>query len=139
MFENILIAVDGSEHALRAARVAGEMARCMQADLRVVTVFDPVPAYLGQPNLEEVLVERLNHAEKALKDALQEIGSIPGKLTQETLQGPVAEAILAVIEARKIDLVVMGVRGLGRLGSLLLGSQSQKVVGHATCPVLLVR
>jgi nucleotide-binding universal stress UspA family protein len=139
MFKNILIAVDGSEHALRAARVAGEMARCMQADLRVVTVFDPIPAYLGQPNLEDVLVERLNHAEKALKDALQEIGTIPGKLTQETLQGPAAEAILAVIDAREIDLVVMGVRGLGRLGSLFLGSQSQKVVGHATCPVLLVR
>jgi len=32
----------------------------------------------------------------------------------------------------------MGSRGLGRLAGLLLGSQSQKVISHATCPVLIV-
>ena len=36
MFKTILLGVDGSEHALKAARVAGEMARCMQANVWVV-------------------------------------------------------------------------------------------------------
>ena len=139
MFKKILAAVDGSQHGLKAARTAGELARRMEADLWIVTVFDPVPAYLGEPYLQEAMSKRLGQAEKILQEALEEIGSIPGKLSTETLEGPVAEAIIAVLQARHIDLVVMGTRGLGRLSGLLLGSQSQKVVQHAPCPVLLVR
>ncbi|MEW5872074.1 MAG: universal stress protein [Chloroflexota bacterium] len=139
MFKNILVAVDGSEHGYKAARTAGDLARCMQADLRVVSVYDPVPGYLGEPNLQDALSNRFGFAEQVLARAVEELGPIPGELNTETLEGPVAEAILAVVDARGIDLVVMGSRGLGRLAGLLLGSQSQKVVHHAPCPVLLVR
>lgn len=139
MYKSILVAVDGSEHGYKAARTAGDLARCMEADLRVVSVYDPVPGYLGEPNLQEALSNRLLFAEQVLAQAIKEIGAVPGELHTETLEGPVAEAILAVVDARGIDLVVMGTRGLGRLAGLLLGSQSQKVVHHAPCPVLLVR
>ena len=53
--------------------------------------------------------------------------------------GVPAEAILQAARAEKADLIVMGTRGLGALGSLFLGSQSQRVVAEAPCPVLLVR
>jgi nucleotide-binding universal stress UspA family protein len=44
-----------------------------------------------------------------------------------------------VATTRKSELIVMGSRGLGRLEGALLGSNSQKVVSHAPCPVLIVR
>jgi nucleotide-binding universal stress UspA family protein len=139
MFKNILVAVDGSEHALKAARVAGDFARQMEADLRVVTAFEPVPTYLGEPNLQNALDERFAQAQQVIDQAFPEIGEIPGELKTDVLQGPPAEAILAVVEAHNNDLIIMGTRGLGMLKGLLLGSQSQKVVAHAPCPVLLVR
>lgn len=139
MFKNILVAVDGSEHALEAARLAGEFARHMQAELRLVTAYDPVPTYLGEPNLQRALDERFTQASQVLQEAIQQIGETPFELKTEILEGPAAEAILAVAEARGNDLIIMGTRGLGRLKGLLLGSQSQKVVAHASCPVLLVR
>lgn len=139
MFKNILVAVDGSEHAQKAARVAGDFARQMQADLRVVTAYDPVPTYLGEPNLQRALDERFAQAQQILDDALLEIGDTPHEVKTEVLEGPAAEAILAVVEARENDLIIMGTRGLGRLKGLLLGSQSQKVVAHSPCPVLLLR
>ena len=139
VFKNILLGVDGSEHALRAARLAGDLARCMGADLRVVVSFDPVPQYLGQPFLQEAITARLVQADSILQPALAEVGEIPGVLKTDILEGPPAEAILSVAEVRKVDLIVMGTRGLGRLSGALLGSQSQKVVSHAACPVLLVR
>lgn len=139
MFKNIMVAVDGSEHGLKAARVAGDMARCMQANLWVVVAYDPVPAYLGQPNLQETIAARMAFAEDILSKAQAEIGEIPGGLMKEALEGPAAEAILSVAETRGVDLIVMGTRGLGRLASALIGSQSQKVLTHAKCPVLLVR
>jgi nucleotide-binding universal stress UspA family protein len=139
MFKNILVALDGSEHALKAARLAGELAVNTQADLWVVVAYDPLPDYLGQSLLEEIIVKRLKLSEEILQTGLQEIGQIPGILRKEILEGPAAEAILAVTETRSIDLIIMGTRGLGGLTGLLVGSQSQKVVAHAACPVLLVR
>ena len=139
MFKNILLAVDGSEHASKAARIAGEMTRCLQADLIVVTVFDPVPNYLGDTNLVVFLSNQKMLAEQILNGALTEVGELPGKLVKGILEGPVAEAVLRVAEVRDNDLIIMGTRGLGRLAGALLGSQSQKVVAHANCPVLLVR
>ncbi len=139
MFQKILLAVDGSEHALKAAVVAGEMSRAMQADLRVVTVYDSIPPYLQEPGLQQAMDERFARSEEVLREALAAIGKTPCVLETEQLEGPVAEAVLSAVEARPVDLIVMGARGLGRLQGLLLGSQSQKVVAHAPCPVMLIR
>ena len=85
MFKNILLGVDGSEHALRAAKIAGELARQMDSDLWVVACFDPVPAYLGEPNLQQALNLRLQQGEEVLAPALEEIGKIPGFSKQVSL------------------------------------------------------
>jgi len=140
MFNNILLGVDGSEHALHAARTAGDLARAVQAGtLRIVVAYESVPTYLGEPNLEAAISARMMEADQILKTAQQAVGTIPGEIHIEVLEGPPAEAILAVAAARHNDLIVVGSRGLGRLTGLLLGSQSQKVVQHAPCPVLIVR
>jgi nucleotide-binding universal stress UspA family protein len=139
MFKTVLLGVDGSEHALRAASLAGDLARCMRADLWVVVCFDPIPAYLGHPNIQNAITERMQQAEQILQPALEAVGETPGFVKTEMLEGPPAEAILVVAEARSVDLIVMGTRGLGRLGGLVLGSQSQKVLANAACPVLLVK
>ncbi|MBA4379272.1 MAG: universal stress protein [Anaerolinea sp.] len=138
MFQNILLAVDGSPHALRAAQVAAGLARKFGADLRVITAFDPVPPYLGEPNLQHAISARMKEAEAVLNAALEAVGSIPGELRSDLLEGPAAEAILAVARTRQNDLIIIGARGLGTL-DVLLGSQSQKVLSHAPCPVLVVR
>lgn len=139
MFKRILVGVDGSEHGYKAAKVAGELARHMGADLWVVVSFEEVPRYLGDSHLRELMTERIRQAHDILRRAQEFIGAIPGTLTPEVLEGPPAEAILTAADARNVDLIVMGTRGLGRLAGLLLGSQSQKVAAHAKCPVLLVR
>jgi nucleotide-binding universal stress UspA family protein len=139
MFKNILLGVDGSEHALRAAKVAGELARKLGSDVWVVACFDPVPAYLGEPNLQQAVNFRLQQAEEVLAPALEAVGKIPGSLRKEILEGTPAEAILNVAQVRGNDLIIMGTRGRGQLVGLLLGSQSQKVIMHANCPVMLIR
>ena len=140
MFEKILLGVDGSSHALRAAKTAGDLARCMKAKiLRIVVAFESVPPYLGEPNLQAVISNRLVQAEEILEAAVKAVGEIPGDVHTEVLEGSAAEAILDVAKTRNSDIIVMGSRGLGRLTGLLIGSQSQKVVQHAPCPVLIVR
>jgi nucleotide-binding universal stress UspA family protein len=139
MFTTILVGVDGSEHALHAARLAGEMARRFNANLWVVACFDPVSRLLGEPDLSNLIAERMTQCESTVKQALPVIGEIPGELKTEILEGPAANAILTVAETRQVDLIIIGRRGLGQIAGLLLGSQSQKVVAQATCPVLVLR
>lgn len=140
MFNRILLAVDGSEHAVRAAKVAAEMMRCMKsAELWIVIAYDPVPSYLGEPDLQGAINARLKDAQVLLKKAEVAVGNVPGEIHTELIEGNSAEAIIEVAKTRNSDVIVMGSRGLGRLAGLVLGSTSQKVVSHAPCPVLIVR
>ena len=139
MFSKILVAVDGSEQSLRAAGLAGELARRMHADICVVTAFDPIPEFIGDPDRQRIVSGQMNRAEEALHKGVEAMGDIEGEIEEEIIEGPAAEAIIRIAETRGNDLIVMGTRGLGQLRGLLLGSQSQKVVSHAPCPVLLAR
>jgi nucleotide-binding universal stress UspA family protein len=75
---------------------------------------------------------------------LAEDGSATAKQLQPSLDveavavaGQPADALLA--QSEEADLIVVGRRGLGGFKSLLLGSVSQQVVHHATCPVVVVQ
>lgn len=140
MFDKLLLAVDGSEHALNAARVASSLAKAMNSKtLRIVVAYEPIPLYLGEPNLQEAITARLDESRKILQRAEETVGEIPGNIHTEMIEGGAAEAILEVAKTHGSDVIVMGSRGLGKLAGLVLGSTSQKVVSHAPCPVLIVR
>lgn len=140
MFDVILLAVDGSEHGQHAARVAGDLARAVKArELYIVVAYEPVPGYVKEPNLSEALATRKAEAQQILQEAQDKIGNIPAQINPEMIAGSVAEAILDVANSSKCGVVVMGSSGFGRLEDAVLGSNSQKVVSHAACPVLIVR
>ena len=140
MFDNILLAVDGSEHGLHAAKVAADLARATKASmLRVVVVYDPLPPNLGEPNLSNAITARQQEAQYIVDHAIKEVGVIPGEIHTEIIEGQSAEKIVDVASIRNSDVIVMGSRGRTGLASALLGSNSQKVVSHAPCPVLIVR
>jgi nucleotide-binding universal stress UspA family protein len=140
MFEKILLAVDGSEHAMRAAQKAAALARAMKSEeLRVVVAYDMIPVYLGEPNMQIAITNRKGEAEEILESAVKEIGEVPCEIHTELIEGDAATSIIEVAKTRNSDVIVMGSRGLGTLAGLLLGSTSQKVVSHAPCPVLIVR
>ena len=55
MFDRILLAVDGSDHAFHAAHKAAELARVMKpVEFRIVVAYDTIPMYLGEPNLQSL-------------------------------------------------------------------------------------
>lgn len=140
MFAKILLAVDGSDHALHAAKMAGDLARNMKSEgVRIVVAFSHIPAYLGEPNMQNAIDARLKEADKILQAALDAVGEIPGEIHTELIEGSPAEAIINVATTRNSDLIVMGSRGKGTLEGLLLGSTSHNVVSHAPCPVLIIR
>lgn len=140
MFEKVLLAVDGSEHALHAAHTAADLARTLNAkEIRIVVAYDFIPPYLGEPNMQYAIDARMDEAKTILENAVKTIGKVPCEIHTEIIEGSAAQSIIEVATTRESDLIVMGSRGLGTLAGLLLGSTSQKVVAHAPCPVLIVR
>ena len=74
-----------------------------------------------------------------MDEARKRLGNVSIDVHEELLEGPEAEAILAVAETRQADLIIMGTRGLSSLQGLLLGSVAHKVIHHASCPVMVAR
>ncbi len=140
MFNHILIGVDGSEHSFKAAKIAGELARNIGTkSVSIISCFEPLSVYMGAAVLVEQSVDLIVTAKENIKRAVEEIGELDCEVITGTFEGPAAETIINIALNREVDLIIMGTRGLGQLTGLLLGSQSQKVLSQAHCPVLVVR
>ena len=138
MFECIVYATDGSDHARKALVYARDLAKLHNAKLFVVHVYSRVSDFLDYKEYDTILGHRIAAGDKIIEEAGKEFEVAGLKSQAELLEGPVAEAIMNVAEIRDADLIVLGVRGMSSLEGLLLGSVSQKVIHHATCPVLVV-
>jgi nucleotide-binding universal stress UspA family protein len=147
--EKIIAGVDGSPSSLKAVCLAADLAGKYGAELVLVTVeHDLSPAlmaeletYMRQEHIDVPVGELpTEHAENVMADArLQAEANGAGKITSRILRGDPAEEIIGVAQRENADLIVVGSRGHGRLAGLLLGSVAQKVIAHASCPVLVAR
>jgi nucleotide-binding universal stress UspA family protein len=139
MFKQIVVGIDGSEHGWQALEHARHLAECEGGSLWLVHAFPHTSDLRGYEAYDRLISERTEAGQVILNEARERLGDASLKVNEELLEGPPAEAILRVAEARDADLIVMGTRGLGSLRGLLLGSVSSKVVQHAPCAVMLAR
>jgi nucleotide-binding universal stress UspA family protein len=141
MFRNILVPLDGSEHADRALEQAIDLADREHARLTLLSCVNlpPAAAYFGAGAAAagEVASRAEPEAEATLCNARERV---PSHISVSTLlsREPARAAILRQIERGNHDVVVMGSRGRGAIRSLLLGSVSHHVLHHSPVPVLIV-
>ena len=145
----ILVAVDGSENSIKAARLAIDLARRRQASLFVLHVIQTptytevaVPGATASPALTRQYLELAKRdAKKWVADVVKEAQDAGLNVKGEVVENmpSAVQAITEYASNAKIDLIVMGTRGLTGFRKLLLGSVSNGVVSHAPCSVLVVR
>lgn len=139
--KKILVPVDGSEASTRALRVAAERARITNGELHVLHVdppmhYEEMRVYVVREDLEKVRAE----ASRRVLDAAAQVASSEKVAHTEHLRhGEVAHVIADLVKSLDIEEVVMGTRGMGTLGTLLLGSVAYRVVHLVHVPVTLVR
>lgn len=138
--QRIVVGVDGSSGSHRALAWAVEEARIRGAAVEAVHVWT-TPYVAGFPYTTLVLdpAQLEQHAHELLAAAIAGVDTagLAVPVQPVVAAGGPAEAILA--HAKGADLVVVGTRGRGGFTGLLLGSVSQQVVHHATCPVVIVQ
>jgi nucleotide-binding universal stress UspA family protein len=136
----LAVAFDGSPESDAALDVARDLAEAAGATVRVVAVHEPFRAAtaiaasmgaadVGAATRREAMQTRLDEAVAELPTELRPKGLL--------LQGGAAHELLEDSELG-VDLLVMGSRGLGPLGKVLIGGVPGKVVRSAPCPVLVL-
>lgn len=147
---NILVAVDGSEASLDAVAYADDLADTCGADLTLLYAARPHGTLASRQSLQEL--ERVEHIEIHAEDLLQaEVDAVLARAAEKVTclpksrvervsrTGDPTENIVGYANDHGVDMIIMGSRGLGNLGGLLLGSVSHKVMQLAHCPCLVVR
>ncbi len=152
MINRILVATDASAASNRALKMAAQFAKQHDAELLIVHVIRDmqIPFEIKEiPELESDTIESFatareeimrKVAESVLRDAKGRAEEAGADKVQTTIgTGDPATSILDIAERRKIDMIVIGTRGLGKLKSKVLGSVSRKVTNNAETSCLIVR
>lgn len=133
----IAVGIDGSDEGRHALDAALTLARAAGARVRVVTAFARLafggvpPGVLPSDSSNEELRRRL----QAVHDAAVGTARAAVDVEQRFLTGSPGEVLAA--QADEVDLLVVGSRGYGPLGAVLLGSTSSRLARTATCPLLV--
>jgi nucleotide-binding universal stress UspA family protein len=140
MFKKILLAADGSEHSLRAAGKAAELATIAGKDaiIEIIYVVDfeteknDVLRNINQESIKEERQRRLQLTEGKINAAGVKSKTI-------IMHGEPGQALVSYANENDFDIVILGSRGLNALQEMVLGSVSHKVVKRAQCPVMIVK
>jgi nucleotide-binding universal stress UspA family protein len=132
----IVVGVDGSDSSADALRWASTQARLTGAELTAVMSWELPTSYAWGPVMDDTDWEA--DARTALEQTIT--GTLDAddaaKVQRSVVRGHPARALLDA--SAGAGLLVVGSRGHGGFAGLLLGSVSQHVITHATCPVLVV-
>ena len=131
----LVVGYDGSASSRAAVELA---ARNAGPGGRVIVVHAySVPAdYVGAPYYQDMLDRTVERAKEVLAD-LDSIPTHGAEIHTDVVPGAPGEVVCDVAKVRDADAIVMGSRGVGRVGALL-GSVAHDVLHRASCPVLVI-
>jgi nucleotide-binding universal stress UspA family protein len=137
-WQKILIATDGSKYSSAAAEKAINFTKSYGGELNILSIVDiPSTVYGEAPAAVEEMVKK---AKGYVEKVKQQADSAGVKAETIVREGEQADQVINKIAKEKgINTIVIGSHGRTGLKRLLMGSVAEKVIGYATCPVLVVR
>lgn len=139
MYKRIILAADGSENSLRAAKEAVKLASsasdCLIDVISVVDFSKSKSEILHTQGREELELKRRQKL-APIEEVLRQGGAV---YSVKFLHGEPGPTIIDYANKEKVDMVIIGSRGLNALQEMVLGSVSHKVVKRVNCPVLVVK
>ena len=140
-YNNILVAYDGSELSKKALHVAAallERVHRRTADHRYRVAVPNLGGDGAMLDIGRIMEELKNHGQLLLDEAADQVKDRAFPVNTVLLHGHPSTEIIDYAEQEKVDLIVMGNRGLNGVQRLFLGSVSHRVVQEAPCDVLVV-
>lgn len=139
-FKKILLPVDGSLGSKLAKRKATEIATAMEANILLLYITGPIPAFITGKPLEKAIKAQHEEADQVLAPYRKYLMEHKAPYNEMVCPGHnPGNEICRIAREENCDLIVMGSRGLGELKELMLGSVTHRVLAHCGIPVLVVR
>lgn len=146
MFDKVLVALDGSDHAQRALQMAANLAQRCDAAL---ILFHSVEVNAFRSDYDRRVIESarevyrrigMEQADAILREA-EDVARAAGlnKVTRVVGEGDPVKAMLKITRETPVDVLVVGTRGLTGLREIAMGSVAHKMSVAAPCPVLIVK
>jgi nucleotide-binding universal stress UspA family protein len=154
MYEHLLVALDGSEAAERVLPHVEGLAEAFHSKVTVLSAVVSLEALVAQSSMSgpgdsaslappvdatELLEAEQSGTTDYLSRIVARLRARGLSVETDTPEGDPAEQIVARADALGASLILMTTHGRGGIGRLVFGSTAEKVLRHATCPVLLVR
>lgn len=147
LIKRILTAIDGSNPSLKASSFSIDMAKRFEAELIVLHVIDP-----RYKELEIAISPRPGKFKEVVKRVMEDGDKIVENIRQKAIEvnvnvktdvisdfTSVTNDILEYAKVNKVDIIVVGSRGMTGFKKLLVGSVATGVVTYAHCPVIVVK
>jgi len=145
----ILLAIDGSKYSQWAIDLLLALSLAKSPDVTVMHVVEsgPVVHALIAPSekpeynrtLQKHMDRNLAKGQELVARSVDRLSARWKKVRAVVEKGLVADTIIKRAQRNKVDLIILGSRGLGHVSTFLMGSVSQKVIAHAPCSVLVVK
>ena len=146
--KKILVPTDFSKPAQIAIDVATDIAKKSNGQLILLHVVEEASGtsfnITGEVDVsggweDKIFTMKLiERSKKLIAKAFEDVKSSGVKVTQELRLGTAFHGMRDIIAEHKVDLVVMGSAGHSKMEEMIIGSNTEKVVRHAKCPVLTV-
>ncbi len=140
----ILVPVDGSKYSMEAVKVALKYAKATKTDIYLMTVTPYISGLdleISAGALDKLKESMKSRGEEVLGKAV-DILKAEGVTAKTILSSSISAAddIVSFAEKEKVDLIIIGSRGLGSAASrFIMGSVASKVVAHAPCNVYVTK
>lgn len=145
--KKVLVPTDFSEQARNALKVANQIAHKSGCEIILMTVIEPTKSFssvsdvaqIGDDIEQQYVHYLVENAEGRMKKLVNEIEFANTNCSTRVEIGNIYKAISEMVLKENVDLVVMGTQGASGLDEILIGSNTEKIVRTAACPVLTVR
>ena len=136
-WKNIVFATDGSKFSEAATNKAIDFAKSYGSEIQVISVVDVTEEFMARaPGAVEDLVKK---AKEIVEDVKKKASSEGIKAESIVREGDAYKVIVNIAKKQGANAIMMGSHGRTGLRRLLMGSVTERVIGHAPCPVLIVK
>jgi len=134
--KKILNPVDGSECSIKSTNYAIELAKSMDAEIILLYCSDRYPVNMGKFYAH---FEYNHHPEDIVEPFIETLKHSDVKFSVKIVEGYPGSKIIEIAKLEKIDLIVMGSRGLTNFIGLIVGSVAHQIIHKSDCPVFITK
>lgn len=140
--QSIVVPVDGSLHSKHALKYVMKIIKDgVHAEVHVINILPDIPPIgdLTMMDISYLEENQQQQSEQIMKSAYKLLSTAGFSYKSKIIRGPIALSIIKYARNHGCSGIVMGTRGMGTLGNLVLGSTANQVVHLAKIPITLVK